>query len=103
MSRIAGEANKTATTLVAILLAVVAMACFATLDSITKYVSTGVPVFMAIWFRYTVQAVLTTAVILPLRGRQVFRTAHPKFQILRGMLLLCTSLLAFLRSPLIKS
>ncbi len=88
--------GKPATTLIGIALAIVAMVCFATLDSITKYVSTSVPVFMAIWFRYTVQAVLTTAVVLPMRGRQVLRTAHPKFQVLRGVLLLSTSLLAYL-------
>ena len=93
---LAGRADTSSTTLVGIVLALTAMVCFATLDSITKYVSTGVPVFMAIWFRYTVQAVLTTAVVLPMRGRQVLRTAHPKFQVLRGVLLLGTSMLAFL-------
>jgi drug/metabolite transporter (DMT)-like permease len=88
--------GKSGTTLIGIALAVIAMVCFAALDTITKYVSTSVPVFMAIWFRYTVQAVLTTAVVLPLRGRAALRTAHPKFQVLRGVLLVSTSLLAFL-------
>lgn len=91
-----GAAGKSITTLAGIALAIIAMTCFATLDSITKYVSTYVPVFMAIWFRYTVQAVLTTAVVLPLRGKQILHTAHPKFQVLRGVLLVSTSLLAFL-------
>ena len=96
-----GAASKSATilagtTLIGIALAIVAMACFATLDSLTKYISTGVPVFMAIWFRYTVQAVLTTAVVLPLRGKKVLYTAHLKFQVLRGVLLVSTSLLAYL-------
>ena len=96
MSKKSGGASRAATTLTGILLAIVAMVCFAALDTVTKYVSVSVPVFMAIWFRYTVQAVLTTAVVLPLRGRAVLRTAHPKFQVLRGVLLLSTSLLAFL-------
>ena len=96
MNSIAGGTNKASSTLAGISLAIVAMICFAALDSITKFVSTSVPVFMAIWFRYTVQAVLTTAVVLPMRGRQVLRTAHPKFQVLRGVLLLGTSMLAFL-------
>jgi drug/metabolite transporter (DMT)-like permease len=96
VSRIARGANRANTTLAGISLAMVAMVCFATLDSTTKYVSTSAPVFMAVWFRYTVQAVLTTAVVLPMRGKQVLRTAHPKFQVLRGVLLLSTSLLAFL-------
>ena len=96
MSGMTGGVGRQATTLTGISLALVAMVCFATLDSITKYVSTGVPVFMAIWFRYTVQAVLTTAVVLPLCGMRVLRTVHPKFHVLRGVLLLSTSLLAFL-------
>ena len=88
--------GKSGTTLIGIALAVIAMVCFAALDTITKYVSASVPLFMAIWCRYTVQAVLTTAVVLPLRGRAALRTVHPKFQVLRGVLLLSTSLLAYL-------
>ncbi len=90
------HAKLASTTLAGIGLALLAMACFATLDTLTKYVSASVPVFMAIWFRYTVQAVLTTAVVLPMRGKRIFYTAHPKFQILRGVLLVSTSMLAFL-------
>ena len=88
--------DKSAATLAGIGLTLIAMACFATLDTLTKYVSSSVPVFMAIWFRYTVQAVLTTAVVLPMRGKQIFYTVHPKFQVLRGVLLVSTSMLAFL-------
>lgn len=50
---------------------------------------------MALWFRYAFQAVVTTAAVLPLRGLAVLRTAHPKFHMLRGLLLLLTSLFAF--------
>ena len=87
--------NRSASALAGIGLTVGAMACFATLDSTTKYVSTSVPLFMALWFRYAFQAVATTAVILPLRGLAVLRTAHPKFQMLRGLLLLSASVFAF--------
>ena len=79
----------------AVVLALTAMACFATLDTLTKYISTSVPLFMALWFRYTFQAVATTLVVLPTRGLSVLRTAHPKFQVLRGVLLLLSSFLAF--------
>ena len=78
-----------------ITLLIVAVACFAVLDTTTKVVSASVPVVMAMWFRYAFQAVATTAVMLPVRGRAMLRTAHPKFQCLRGMLLLTTSALAF--------
>lgn len=81
--------------LVGIGFALAALACFATLDTTTKYISTTVPVMMALWFRYAFQAAATTLVVLPLRGRAVLRTRHPRFQLLRGVLLLITSLLAF--------
>ena len=67
-------------------LTVIAMACFATLDTATKYVSSGVPLLLALWFRYAFQAIATTLVVLPWRGLAVLRTTHPKFQVLRGML-----------------
>jgi drug/metabolite transporter (DMT)-like permease len=76
-------------------LAILATACFATLDTTTRFVSASVPLLMALWVRYAFQAVVTTAVVLPLRGRSVLRTEHPRFQLLRGVLLLTTSLLAF--------
>lgn len=82
--------------LAGIALVIAAVACFATLDTTTKYVSASVPILMALWFRYFFQAVATTATMLPLRGWRVLRTAHPKFQCLRGLLLLMSSLFAFL-------
>ena len=82
--------------LAGIALVVAAVGCFAMLDTTTKFVSAGVPLLMALWFRYFFQAVATTVVVLPLRGLSVLRTVHPKFQCLRGMLLLISSLLAFL-------
>lgn len=81
--------------LAGIALVIAAVACFATLDTTTKYVSAGVPVLMALWFRYVFQAVATAAAVLPSRGLAVLRTAHPRFQCLRGVLLFLTSLFAF--------
>lgn len=81
--------------LAGIALVIAAVACFATLDTTTKYISVGVPVLMALWFRYLFQAVATAVVVLPARGLSVLRTRHPKFQCLRGVLLLLTSLFAF--------
>ena len=51
---------------------------------------------MALWFRYAFQAVATTLVLLPRYGTAVLRTEHPRFQLLRGSLLLASSALAFL-------
>jgi len=40
--------------------------------------------------------VAVTTVMLPLRGRSLLRTGHPRFQLLRGALLLAVSALSFL-------
>ncbi len=79
-----------------ILLIIAGMFFFAALDTTTKYVTASVPLLMALWVRYAFQAVSTTLLILPVRGLSIFRTAHPKFQVLRGLLILMSSLLAFL-------
>jgi hypothetical protein len=54
-----------------------------------------VPLLMALWFRYAFQAVATTLVVLPCAAPP---SAHapPAWQLLRGVLLLTSSLLAFL-------
>lgn len=74
---------------------VLAVACFAVLDTAVKYVGAFVPVLVAVWFRYVFQAVAVTAVMLPVRGRSLLQTAHPRFQLLRGGLLLMVSALSF--------
>jgi drug/metabolite transporter (DMT)-like permease len=76
-------------------MAVAACACFAALDTTTKYVSASVPLLMALWFRYAFQAVATTVLVLPKRGLAVFTTRHLPFQLLRGVLLLASSFIAF--------
>ena len=74
---------------------VCAMACFAVLDTAVKLAGALVSVLVAVWFRYVFQAIAVTAVMLPVRGRGLWRTAHPRFQLLRGLLLLTVSVLSF--------
>lgn len=76
-------------------LAVAACACFSALDTTTKFVSSSVPLLMALWFRYAFQAVATAVVVMPQRGWAVWRTRHLPFQVLRGVLLLSGSFMAF--------
>ncbi|HVZ45983.1 MAG TPA: DMT family transporter [Ramlibacter sp.] len=76
-------------------LVIAACACFCALDTTTKYVSKSVPLLMALWARYMFQAGATALVVLPQRGWVVWRTRHLHFQLLRGLLLLLTSLAAF--------
>ncbi len=72
-----------------------AAACFAALDTTTKYVSAWVPLLMGLWFRYAFQAVATTIAVMPRRGMKVWRTRRLPWQLLRGVLLLTSSLIAF--------
>jgi drug/metabolite transporter (DMT)-like permease len=76
-------------------LLLIAMACFAVLDTITKRVTTVVPVMVAIWARYFFQALLTTAVVLPLKGFDVLKTDNLRQQVIRGVLLTLVTGLAF--------
>ena len=75
--------------------AVIAMACFAVLDTTNKFLIASVPMLMVLWFRYAFQAVATTAVMWPRRGMTMFQTQSFKLQMLRGFLLLICSVLAF--------
>ena len=70
--------------------------CFAALDTTTKWVSASVPVVMALFLRYLVQALGATVTLLPLRGLALLRTRHPRFHLARGLLLILSSALAFL-------
>ena len=81
--------------LAGIWLVLAASACFSTLDTLTKYISTAVPVLMGLWCRYLFQALATTAVVLPLRGMRIWRTRRLAWHLVRGALLLVCSLLAF--------
>ena len=73
-----------------------ALACFATLDTSAKVVALTLPVLLGLWFRYVFQAVITTAVMLPQRGRALFHTRRLGAQLLRGVLLVVSSLFTFL-------
>lgn len=84
-----------AQTLQGIGFAVLSTACFATLDTTTRHVSAELSVLVALWFRYAIQALITTAVVWPARGRKVLLTQHPRFQLARGLLLFACSILAF--------
>jgi drug/metabolite transporter (DMT)-like permease len=84
-----------AQTLAGIGFVVLSVACFAVLDTTTKHVSASVPLMLAWWFRYLIQAFFSTVFFLPKRGMALFKTEHPKFQMVRGALLFGSSLCAF--------
>ena len=81
---------------VGILLIVLVSLIFAILDTSTKYVITMVPLVMLMWFRFTFQAIVTFTLRFPVQKLSLLRSANPRFQLLRGSLLLTSSGCAFL-------
>lgn len=79
-----------------LLLLVVAMACFVVLDTTTKVVNAGVPMLMALWVLFLVQALVTGGYVLVARGWSSLQTARPGLHAARGGLLLVVQVLAFL-------
>ena len=71
--------------------------CFASMDSLIRYLGLLLPVWLILWARYSFQAIAMTLwlTIRALRGGPGFRVAHPKFQFVRGLLLLVTSAMSF--------
>lgn len=81
---------------VGIVLIVVAALFFATLDASIKHATRLAPVLMLLWFRYAFQALATLALRFPVQKFGLLATANPRFQLLRGVLLLVTSACSFL-------
>ena len=78
-----------------VLLIMLSTLAFASLDTATKHATTLAPVLMLLWFRYLFQAVITFVLRFPVQGRALLRTPNPRFQTLRGLLLLVTSVCSF--------
>jgi drug/metabolite transporter (DMT)-like permease len=78
-----------------IALIVAASACFASMDTTLRYLGAFIGVALILWLRYAMHTVAMTAWIALSRGGKTFRTANPRFQVLRGALLLFSSALAF--------
>jgi len=69
-------------------------ACFAAMDTTTRLVGGVVPVLLLLTARYAFQAAVM-AVWLAFSRTHHLRSAHPRFQWLRGALLLATSAMSF--------
>jgi len=80
----------------AILSTIVAMSCFAILNSMSKTLSTsGYPVIEVIWARYVFAFVFMLAMFLPRNGMALFSIRRLETQVVRGMLLFFSSYLFF--------
>ena len=72
-----------------------AILCFSGLDTTSKVIH-AVPVVMLVWCRYVVQTAVTAATELPRHGRALLHTQRPGLHVLRGALILATSICTFL-------
>jgi drug/metabolite transporter (DMT)-like permease len=80
--------------LLGVALIIAAVCCFATMDTSVRYVGQRLPVLLILWMRYAMQALLSALWIVVFRSGG-FRTAQPRFQALRGTLLLMSSAFTF--------
>ena len=79
-----------------ILLHIAGLWLLSALDASGKWlVMAGVSVLMVAWMRYAVHTALMTAVVLPSRGRAIFQTKSLPRQLVRGLLMITTTVLFF--------
>lgn len=60
---------------------------FVVLDTTTKYLGQRYPIVQLVWIRFAVHAVLMLAIFAPRMGREMLRTANPRLQFVRGVLM----------------
>ncbi len=79
-----------------ILLHIAGLWLLSALDASGKWlVMAGVSVLMVAWVRYAVHTALMTAIVLPSRGKAIFKTHSLPRQLLRGLLMITTTVLFF--------
>ncbi len=79
----------------AILMIIAATACFTSLDVSVKYLSQRYPVPLLVWARWGMQVLVMTAVLGPTMRWGLVRTARRKMHLVRGIVLIASSLSFF--------
>ncbi len=79
----------------AVLLIVGAVFCFSLLDACVKFLAQSYPVPLLVWARYGLQAVATVVWLAPRMGLDLVRTPQLGLQLVRGTVLLASSLCFF--------
>lgn len=69
--------------------------CFATLDASAKWLIQTLPVLQVVWLRFLFHALLTSALLAPVYGRELWRVRHPRLQLLRSAMLATMTALNF--------
>jgi drug/metabolite transporter (DMT)-like permease len=78
-----------------ILLILACMAIFTALDTSAKFLTQSLEAWVAIFFRYAIAGTLSLSVLLFQRGASGFSTQHPWLQLIRGLLLLLSTVCNF--------
>lgn len=68
-----------------------ATGCFGCLDTLSKYLVAYYPAAALVWLRYVLQTVVMMAIFLPRMGLRLVRTSSPGLQIVRGLMLVVSS------------
>jgi drug/metabolite transporter (DMT)-like permease len=79
----------------AVLLIVVACACFTTIDVSVKLLTERYPVALVVWARWGVQALVVLALVGPKLRLNLVRTTRLSMHVARGVLLIASSLCFF--------
>lgn len=77
----------------AILMIVGAVACFSLTDTIIKWLAARYPVPLLVWARWSAQVLAMLLWFAPSMGRRMLHTRQLRMQLLRGVLLITSSLL----------
>ncbi len=78
-----------------ILLMMIAIATFAVMDTIAKYLSQTYPVGSVVWARYAINLLVLSAFLVARGEVGRIRTARPGIQVVRGLMLGASTLLYF--------
>ena len=68
-----------------------ATCCFGCLDAMSKFLVAHYPASALVWLRYVMQTLVMMAIFLPRMGLGLVRTTSPGLQLLRGLMLVFSS------------
>lgn len=68
---------------------------FATLDASAKWLVLSLPVLQVVWMRFFTHVAISVAIFAPHMGWRILRVAHPRLQIIRGVMLALMTALNF--------
>src|SRR5688572_7632190 len=68
-----------------------ATGCFGCLDTLSKYLVAHYPAAALVWLRYVLQTLVMIAIFLPRMGLRLMRTSSPGLQLVRGLMLVVSS------------